>query len=317
MKRCPSCEKTFDDSMRFCQADGTPLVADEPALDPFKTMVARPEDLAPAAPIPTPKPPENDVLQIPSDPDPLKTMYASEEEIRSAMASSDAEKEQLIDLPPLEPASTSAAPISSPPSFGDAPPSPFSGGIGQDSPPPAPEPPIARTSPPIPSPFNEPPPAAELLVPDYQPDSAPEPPKPDFRPYSEPEPPPVVAAPNPFDPPASPSEWAPPEPQWQNPAVVHNPGMNMQSAGQNQTLAIVSLVLGIVSIVFCQITGPVAIVTGFMARRKASENPAEYGGAGLGLAGIITGAIGTLLLVLVVLYFIFVFGVVGLSIMGN
>ena len=26
MKQCPVCEKTFDDSLRFCQVDGTPLV---------------------------------------------------------------------------------------------------------------------------------------------------------------------------------------------------------------------------------------------------------------------------------------------------
>ncbi|HXH69318.1 MAG TPA: hypothetical protein VNI60_03120, partial [Pyrinomonadaceae bacterium] len=26
MKRCPTCKRTFDDSMKFCQTDGTPLV---------------------------------------------------------------------------------------------------------------------------------------------------------------------------------------------------------------------------------------------------------------------------------------------------
>ena len=26
MKKCPTCEKTFEDSYRFCQLDGTPLV---------------------------------------------------------------------------------------------------------------------------------------------------------------------------------------------------------------------------------------------------------------------------------------------------
>ena len=26
MKRCPNCQKTYADSMKFCQTDGTPLV---------------------------------------------------------------------------------------------------------------------------------------------------------------------------------------------------------------------------------------------------------------------------------------------------
>ena len=34
---------------------------------------------------------------------------------------------------------------------------------------------------------------------------------------------------------------------------------------------------------------------GFMAKGKASSNPAEYGGAGLAIGGIITGVIGTLI----------------------
>jgi len=45
MKRCPNCQKTFDDAMRFCQTDGTPLVDDAPPADPYKTMVASKEDI--------------------------------------------------------------------------------------------------------------------------------------------------------------------------------------------------------------------------------------------------------------------------------
>ena len=82
-------------------------------------------------------------------------------------------------------------------------------------------------------------------------------------------------------------------------------------SGQNQTLAIISLVLGIASIVICQITGPVAFILGFLARRKASQNPAEYGGAGLALGGMITGIIGTIFLLLAIAYVIFVFGFVA------
>jgi len=91
-----------------------------------------------------------------------------------------------------------------------------------------------------------------------------------------------------------------------------------RTEGPNQVLAIVSLVLGIIGLVFCMgVTSPIALVTGFLARRKAAEKPSEYGGGGLALAGIITGAIGTILLLFVVLYIVFVFGVVGISLLGS
>lgn len=59
MKKCPTCEKTFDDNLRFCQSDGTPLVAAEEPSDPYKTTVANQADL-PIPPI-----------------DPFKTMVAA------------------------------------------------------------------------------------------------------------------------------------------------------------------------------------------------------------------------------------------------
>src|SRR5215204_4904866 len=130
MKRCPTCDKTFDDNMRFCQADGTPLVEDAP-VDPYKTMMARPGDIAAAMP------PEqsDDVLDLPADADMAKTMYASESEIRAEM---DARDEQVIDIPPL--VDSEPTKYTEPP----PPPSPFS----------APE--LGNTVPPIPSPFDEP-----------------------------------------------------------------------------------------------------------------------------------------------------------------
>ena len=110
---------------------------------------------------------------------------------------------------------------------------------------------------------------------------------------------------------------------WQQNDPMNNPqyqpGSGIPAAGgQNQTLAIVSLVLGIAGIIFCLgVTGPPALITGIMAKKKATNNPAEYGGAGLALGGIITGILGTLLLLLVVAYFVFVFLFVGASIMAG
>src|SRR5947199_8858737 len=56
MKTCPTCGKTFDDNMRFCQSDGTPLVDDAPAVpeptaeepfDPYATIVGVPRSVIP------------------------------------------------------------------------------------------------------------------------------------------------------------------------------------------------------------------------------------------------------------------------------
>ncbi len=277
--------------MRFCQADGTPLVPDAEPTDPYKTMVARRDDIAAAIP-PAPAK-EEEVLQLPDEPDPLKTMYASEDEIRSAM--SDDKKDEVIEIPPLAPPE--------PPKFSEPslspPPSPF-------SPEASPGKKDHVTTPPIPSPFSEP-----KLAPK----------KPEFK---EPEPA-FQAASSPFDATpaaASQAEWTPPPApvsntpntpmQQQNPSMPPPPGA---AAGQSKVLAIVSLVLGILSLLCCNwfIVGLAAVITGFIAKSKASGNPNEYGGAGLALGGIIAGVISMLLGVVIwVLYFFgFLAGIIG------
>ena len=59
----------------------------------------------------------------------------------------------------------------------------------------------------------------------------------------------------------------------------------------NQTLPIVSLVFGIIS-VCCYVsplTGFVALITGFMGMKNANNDPNNYGGKGLAIAGMIVG----------------------------
>jgi hypothetical protein len=121
MKKCPVCEKTFDDSMRFCQTDGTPLdeLVEETPEDPFKTMVARPEDDFAAAIPPPPSDPfktmvagsqpredSGDLLQLPEEFDPMKTSVVSPDELREQLSA---------DKPQEEPFSASAPPPSSSP----------------------------------------------------------------------------------------------------------------------------------------------------------------------------------------------------------
>ena len=301
--------------MRFCQTDGTPLVADEP-LDPYKTMVARPGDLAetPAPPpIPvdhTSEPPEDQLLELPSEADSKKTTFTTEEEIRREMAARDAG--EVIEIPPLagqEPA-TPAEPSLNPPSFGDLsspPPSPF-------SPPKAPsEPPFKASTPPIPSPFsdnrNEPSSVSE----------------PTSKPFAEPEP--TAPSINPFETPSagqsaativqSEPAAAAPQAEWQPPAVGGEQFTPPQSAGGvNQTLPIVSLVFGIISLCcyISPVTGLVALITGFKGMKNAKNDPAHYGGRGLAIAGM---ALGGLFFLLGLIYWIYVIFVIGLSAMGS
>lgn len=272
--------------MRFCQADGTPLVDDAP-VDPYKTMMARPEDLASASV----KEQSGDLLDLPEASDPAKTMFASEEEIRAEMTAQD---EQVIDIPPLgEP----ELPNFSEP---DPPPSPFAASdLG------------VSTAPPIPSPFDDPKPST------YEP-----PPVPSYAEREEP-------AFNPFDQPASApiaqADWAPPPAPnagWQDQQIGQNtpfqpppPG----TAGVNQTLPIVSLVFGIVSLCcyISPVTGIVALVTGFMGMKNANNDPQNYGGKGLAIAGMITGGVFLVLGIIYWAYIIFVVGLAALGSLGN
>src|SRR4051794_26067810 len=146
MKKCPTCNKTFEDSMRFCQTDGTPLVDDEPEFDPYATIVAKPGEviIPPAAEEPAPAQetsPERadehvlepvaasdessagpisepqDVLDLPERGDPLKTMYVSEAEMQAAFGTSDDEQKQDEDPQPQQPSFN--VPDIQAPTFGD------------------------------------------------------------------------------------------------------------------------------------------------------------------------------------------------------
>lgn len=306
-----------------------------PSDDPFKTMVAsRIEE----------KDDEDNVLQLPQNYDPMATMVvtpaASErtglEDLVADPPAFDSIKEEIRPETPAPGSSDPAPPISEPPapifaeppvseppapSFGEpAVPMPsFSDPIpppaaDDDMPatvlqspfqsfnePPAPESPFSATPPPTPeSPFSPPPPA-------FEPPPAPAPEQPmgfgvPQSPFAEPSQPAQAFQPEWNPPPAPVQEW---QPQQISADTPFQPPVTGQV---NQTLAIASLICGIGGFLICQIVAPVAVVLGFMARKKARENPNEYGGEGLALAGMIVGGIGTLLLLLVIAYFILVFG---------
>ena len=296
--------------MRFCQTDGTPLVDETPAVDPYKTMVASKDEIAAAmgsqGKSPDPEPAakaDEEVLQLPNEIDPRKTMYASEEEIRKEMAAHD---DPVVDLPPLAPEPPKfSEPDLMPPVFGDAPPaspppSPFSS-PGEPISSPADDQPFAKTTPPIPSPFDKPKPSSYDPAPAFS--SAAEP-EPTFGNISSP----LEPASTPLEPAASApvQNWEPNEPMQNVPTPV----------GQNKTLAIVSLVSGILGLTICCggfLPSLLGVILGFMARSKANQNPAEYGGAGLATAGLITGAIGIVGSIIVWILYVFYFAAIMAS----
>ncbi|HWN93788.1 MAG TPA: DUF4190 domain-containing protein [Methylomirabilota bacterium] len=72
-------------------------------------------------------------------------------------------------------------------------------------------------------------------------------------------------------------------------------------APPNSRLSVVSLVLGILSIVPCSIVAGVpAIITGHIAHSRAKKQPELFGGAGMALAGLIMGYISAAMSLLII-----------------
>lgn len=73
-----------------------------------------------------------------------------------------------------------------------------------------------------------------------------------------------------------------------------------QTAGQTKGLATASFILGLTSLVVGVLTGIPAIICGHIAHNRSRRLPAQYGGAGLAIAGLVMGYIGLMVTVLVV-----------------
>jgi hypothetical protein len=306
MKQCPACSKTFEDSMKFCQTDGTPLttivaeITPPPTTpnDPFKTVVAGSQRTQ-----------DDDILQLPIEHDPMKTVVASDIKIPPPKVNFDVSQ-------PLNPPVFNE-PSLSPPSFGDLSPAnpplpPLEEPATLIAPPEIPNFDATFTSMPLPSdspfgsspnkpstsPFDQPM-TNPFDTPSYTP-----------PPFKEPEP--IYTneqfGNNPFGQANQQMEqaWTPPpapDQNWANQGVGQNtpfqtPPIGIQ--GQNQTLAIVSLVCGILGLC-CGILSIVALITGFIQRGNIAKDPNRYGGGGLALAGMILGGIGVVLTILWIL----------------
>ncbi len=373
MKKCPKCQTTFGDDKRFCQIDGTPLVEGvEPVVteDPYKTVVVGKQDIPLANLVDDPKKiqssgsdlKEDDLLQLPEEFDPMKTMVVSEP-IKFEKPVVTPPKSEMV-VPSPEPPKFDE-PKLTPPSFGDlssnepktdpvvdpkatvtysekpkpeAPiPNPFSSSLSGSTPfsSPMTEPskpmetpkfnanPLPSESPKIDSPFSTPP---------NNPIGSPFQPTPVSPAFKEPESP-FSAPPSPFDSPFGQNDmsnqpanvgsaWTPPPApvqSWGEQGVGQNTPFQPPPAGTgglNQTLPIVSLVLGIISLCcyISPLTGLIALITGYLGMKNANNDPANYGGKGLAIAGMIVGG---LFFLLGVCYYIYIFVIIGLAASGN
>lgn len=95
---------------------------------------------------------------------------------------------------------------------------------------------------------------------------------------------------------------------WQNQQNIQNqpPNYAMQGRAQDKNLPTVSLVLGMLAVlVGCFFggipLGAIAIITGVMALNNEKRDSSKYGGRGLAIAGIVTGVVGFLMSVLIIL----------------
>lgn len=103
---------------------------------------------------------------------------------------------------------------------------------------------------------------------------------------------------------------AQPAPAW--PAVVQDPvgydyGYSRQPAASDHPNAVISLILGILGLVFFQLLSPVAWFLAAKARREMAAQPGRWRPSGALTAGLVLGIIGTMILGLIsaaVLFFI-------------
>jgi hypothetical protein len=91
-----------------------------------------------------------------------------------------------------------------------------------------------------------------------------------------------------------------PAPEYDEAAAAAAPPYAQAEARRKPGKAVASLVCGIISLFLLgPILGVVAIVLGVLARKEIAANP-NLDGAGLALAGIITGAIGAVLAIVLI-----------------
>lgn len=104
-----------------------------------------------------------------------------------------------------------------------------------------------------------------------------------------------------------PPGWQPgyyPPPGYPPPGYPHYPQGPVQYSPDHPRATTV-LVLGVLSVVLCQVLGPFAWVIGKRTVSEIDASQGRYGGRGSAQAGYILGVVGSVLLGLAVLYLVF------------
>ncbi|MFN8015898.1 MAG: DUF4190 domain-containing protein [Acidimicrobiia bacterium] len=105
----------------------------------------------------------------------------------------------------------------------------------------------------------------------------------------------------------------PPPPQVGN-YYANQQGYGYPQVAPNDSGAVPALVFGILGLACCGIFGPVGLIMGARSRKRIKESNGTLGGDGLALAGFICGIIGTVSLVIGVIY---VLGMALVAIVGS
>lgn len=107
----------------------------------------------------------------------------------------------------------------------------------------------------------------------------------------------------------------PPQMNQPNQEIFQQPFNSPQSYGQtqgkDQTLPVVSIISGALSVVLslcCYMgvfIGPIALITGFIGMNNVRKNPEQYDGKNLAVAGMIAGGVGFGISFLMIVFIIF------------
>ena len=110
------------------------------------------------------------------------------------------------------------------------------------------------------------------------------------------------------------SEWAPPPSPVQSSPAMSPPSGAGQAGKVNQTLPIVSLVCGILSLCcyVSPLTGVVALITGFLGMKNIKNDPIHFGGKTMAIIGMILGG---LFFVIGIAYWVFILFLGGANIL--
>jgi Domain of unknown function (DUF4190) len=115
----------------------------------------------------------------------------------------------------------------------------------------------------------------------------------------------------------------PPPPAYPQPGY-QQPGYPPQYSGyqpymppQDHPQATLAMILGIVGVVLCGICAPFAWVIGKRAMNEIDASGGTWGGRGQAQAGFILGIIGSVFLLLAVLYVVFIVIILGAGIAGS